>query len=1388
MANSNETDNGVMNNPAPPVYKETAAQIIEFLRNDLNIPAMTQTGKRAAPGAGDAMINLFGRLADLVIARLNQVPENHFRAFLNEAGVDLLPPQPARTEITFFPAKDAAGVIHVPAGTQVSAKKTDTRPEIIFETERDLNVVGTDLVSCIAVDPVNMSDRTSEARGETVASFAAFSGEKERERVFYFADDDLFTFADAESRGNESLILTFNFAEPGRADIDGWEIRWSYSDGKAWLDLPNEDDELKTVINDGTGNFMRDGEVAFRDLPELKKYEFDKTSGAWLACRLTGGEGREHLPVIKSVKGRRDKQATYIEKPVEAAFSAIHNGTAFIPLDPKGEFFPLGPRPERLDAFYLQVDGNYFKAGATLRITFELKGLNAGETSSQINKLDIEWAYSSNEGWTQLDKVSNNLAMSGENRIDFAVNHKNEPGTTNVGNQEGVWLRARINSGGYGLDIDPANIWKAPEVRAPSISKMKAFYSGLPVSSKAEHSLTGIHCLVNQSLSAVDASGEFSPFAGPFDFPALFLGFSKPFPEGEWVQLLLEVDEARLPGDDLPALIWEYLDGSGENWGHLPVSDLSSGMVQRGYVGFYGPKAQGKAVLFGKEACWLRVRPHLEPPVANTPAKLISNSGTAESCVISLDASASISADGLNIARYMWRLAPPVAEAGAELNINVTGDEATVMLDASRSGDGIGGALSEASYKWSVLSTSYVAALPQIEIITDAQEATISLDADGSFAADGSPPRRFIWNEEEAGKEKTGTAAATMTGNPPTALAEMAILTQENDEARVCLDASGSFNVFGKSITKYFWHKWLALETERKQPAPVPYLNTIRWNTVPAVNTITIKEEILGSSNGKSGQSFSFLYKPVIQDVVIYVREPDQPSEDDLTAMGIPDNTSQNEGNPDGFPLMFQDTQGTWVLWRRVDDFYSSDNSSRHFIVDTINASITFGDGVRGMRPPIGRDNVKAARYRYPQGLAGNVAAGEVAILRNPTGLLADIKKVINPENAAGGGDSETVEDVRVRGPKSLKHRGKAITMEDYAWLARDASGEVAAAWCLPTRNRDGKVEEGWVTVVIVPEQTGSTDLRPFPRQVLLQDVRQYLESRVLANLPSERHIYVKGPEYIEVRVTARVVPLHPEKVDDVKFAITKRLNEFFHPLSGGPERKGWDLGRDIYLSEVYTEIEAVPGVDHVVDLMLAGSIQQIVLSLEMTAALKHTVLEGGMVSTFDERIRYVLAEPLETGSQDEMPAATGSLLRVPVYGFKVGDRVNIVDNYNTIQMKGVAITGIQEANTSVTLDMNFTSTLNLPNANSLALFSGDERVRLPLAGWEDDGAGKAVAWLEGFAKGENTVCIVSGQRYEELQLLRVCDMVPCRDRIFMPEGHLVYAGVHVIDMVIEEE
>jgi hypothetical protein len=117
----------------------------------------------------------------------------------------------------------------------------------------------------------------------------------------------------------------------------------------------------------------------------------------------------------------------------------------------------------------------------------------------------------------------------------------------------------------------------------------------------------------------------------------------------------------------------------------------------------------------------------------------------------------------------------------------------------------------------------------------------------------------------------------------------------------------------------------------------------------------------------------------------------------------------------------------------------------------------------------------------------------------------------------------------------------------------------------------------GWVTLIIVPQ---SSEPQPQPSFELRAAVHKYLAARAPATVPASR-IAVIGPTYLLVGVSATIVPTTPDQSGDVTAAVEAAVAAFLQPVAGGPEGQGWPFGRDVFLSDLATIVEDLPGVDH---------------------------------------------------------------------------------------------------------------------------------------------------------------------------------------------------------------
>ena len=82
-------------------------------------------------------------------------------------------------------------------------------------------------------------------------------------------------------------------------------------------------------------------------------------------------------------------------------------------------------------------------------------------------------------------------------------------------------------------------------------------------------------------------------------------------------------------------------------------------------------------------------------------------------------------------------------------------------------------------------------------------------------------------------------------------------------------------------------------------------------------------------------------------------------------------------------------------------------------------------------------------------------------------------------------------------------------------------------------------------------------------------------------------------PSYVKVGVRAEILPLRADEAGKVEARVRAQLARFAHPLTGGPDKLGWQFGQSIYLSDVARLIEHTPGVDAVrfLQLMIGSAV-----------------------------------------------------------------------------------------------------------------------------------------------------------------------------------------------------
>ena len=334
-----------------------------------------------------------------------------------------------------------------------------------------------------------------------------------------------------------------------------------------------------------------------------------------------------------------------------------------------------------------------------------------------------------------------------------------------------------------------------------------------------------------------------------------------------------------------------------------------------------------------------------------------------------------------------------------------------------------------------------------------------------------------------------------------------------------------------------------------------PLLRTIdvscRGGTVAAEHSQLVVDETLGRATGQPGATLALAYRPVL------------PRRDGETVV-----VTHGEATSE---------------WAEVVDFAASGPDDRHIVWDEAQGLVEFGPAVaypdgsvrqHGAVPPVGA--VVAVRaYRHGGGRAGNVGERTITLLRHS---IPFVSRVENLHAARGGVDAETPENVKRRGPLTLRSGERAVTTGDYERLALEATGQVARARCLPPAAPGEPVR---VLVVPRPERAAdSFTIDDFQLDdALFATVAGYLDERRVIGASVE----LTAPYYLGVSVAALVRPSIGAAAPAVRNRVLDALYRHLSPVDGGSDGRGWPWGTTVTTASLVglvSELEGVAAVD----------------------------------------------------------------------------------------------------------------------------------------------------------------------------------------------------------------
>jgi predicted phage baseplate assembly protein len=240
----------------------------------------------------------------------------------------------------------------------------------------------------------------------------------------------------------------------------------------------------------------------------------------------------------------------------------------------------------------------------------------------------------------------------------------------------------------------------------------------------------------------------------------------------------------------------------------------------------------------------------------------------------------------------------------------------------------------------------------------------------------------------------------------------------------------------------------------------------------------------------------------------------------------------------------------------------------------------------------------------------GNVPAGKIQVMKS---AIAYVDRVTNMHRAEGGRDAESLDEAKLRARREVRAQERAVTVQDFENLARAATRSVARAVCNTPGKMNGSLPPGSIELLVVPAAHDSLRAGDLTKLVLDQSlivrVNEHLDQYRLLTTS----LRIREPQYIGVKVNAEIVAGEYSQPDVVRARALDALRNFLSPLplddTLGPEWEGWPFGKDLYVAEIYSLLEKVPGVRYV---MAVGLSHRAVIPIQEKPPGAETTAEAG--------------------------------------------------------------------------------------------------------------------------------------------------------------------------------
>ena len=228
---------------------------------------------------GVTLIELFAWMTDIILYRLNQVPDLHYIKFMEMLGITLRGPVPAKVPVTFWLSAPQPTQVVIPAGTEVASTQTENERSIVFTTDTDF-VVYTPVLNTVMSRIIDGNGQRTFIEHNLRRLDAGFEG------VDVFTSlpnvDDALYFGFENDLSQHILGFETDFDPAGGAGIDPTQPPYVFEASTGKSDYRWEICEIDVDTSRGMNST---GRIRIH-IPHMGKYETSGKQLYWVRARV----------------------------------------------------------------------------------------------------------------------------------------------------------------------------------------------------------------------------------------------------------------------------------------------------------------------------------------------------------------------------------------------------------------------------------------------------------------------------------------------------------------------------------------------------------------------------------------------------------------------------------------------------------------------------------------------------------------------------------------------------------------------------------------------------------------------------------------------------------------------------------------------------------------------------------------------------------------------------------------------------------------------------------------------------------------------------------------------------------------------------------------------